>query len=219
MAHVHVLVTRQGTGAGGVARTGRIVRASLTDDADLLWALQGGGNFGVVTTFEYRLHAVGPDVAFVGAFYPIEDAADLLVAFREYVMAAPDEVNATATLWTIPAFPAFPASIHGREAVILSGLYVGDPATGEDVLRPLRQFSEPLLDMSGVLPYVAVQQLFDPFFPPATQRYYWKALFLNDLGDDCIRDLLAYTHHRASARTATASCALRSIRHTIDCVI
>lgn len=192
-----------------VLADGRIVRASQTVDADLLWALQGGGgNFGVVTTFEYRLHAVGPDLAFACAVYPIEDAADLLIAFREYVMAAPDEVNATATLWTIPEFPAFPASIHGREVIILSGLYVGDPATGEDVLRPLRQFSEPLLDMSGVLPYVAVQQLFDPFFPPATQRYYWKSLFLNDLGDDCIRDILAYTHQRASARSMIAVWAL-----------
>ena len=185
-----------------VLADGRAVHASQSENAELLWALRGGGgNCGVVTAFEYRLHDAGPDVAFASAVYSMDDAADLLVAFREYVLTAPDEVNATATLWTIPEHRAFPASIHGRAVIILSGLYVGEPARGEDLLRPLRQFSEPLLDMSAVLPFVAVQQLFDPFFPPTTQRYYWKSLFLNDLGDDCIRDLVAHTHQRASAQS------------------
>ena len=135
-----------------VTADGEFVIASETDNADLFWALRGGGgNFGVVTSFEYRLHPVGPMLAFAGPVYPLENAVTVIGEMGRFAADAPDEVNVSATLWTIPAVPAFPEELHGRSVVILGAVYVGAPDKGEQVLQPLRDIEEPLLDLSGVL--------------------------------------------------------------------
>ena len=175
-----------------VTADGEFVIASETDNADLFWALRGGGgNFGVVTSFEYRLHPVGPMVAFAGPVYPLESAVTVIGEMRRFAADAPDEVNVSATLWTIPAVPAFPEELHGRAVVILGAVYVGAPDKGEQVLQPLREIEEPLLDLSGVVPYTALQQMFDPFFP-AGEAHYWKSTYLASLDDDAVSTIAAH---------------------------
>ena len=125
-----------------VTADGRLLVASETENADLFWALRGGGgNFGVVTSFEYRLHPVGPMVAFAGPVYPLEQTARVMAGFRDFVAGAPDEINASATWWSIPAVPGFPEEIHGREVLILGAMYAGPPDGGRgapDAPAPVR---------------------------------------------------------------------------------
>jgi FAD/FMN-containing dehydrogenase len=183
-----------------VTADGQLLVASETENADLFWALRGGGgNFGVVTSFEYRLHPVGPMVAFAGPVYPLEQTAQVMTGFRDFVANAPDEINASATWWSIPAVPGFPEESHGREVLILGAMYAGLPAEGEARLMPLRQVADPILDLSTTLPFTAVQQLFDPFFPPGQLRYYWKSLYLAGLGSEVVDEIVAWIHNRPSS--------------------
>jgi FAD/FMN-containing dehydrogenase len=175
-----------------VTANGRLLVASETTNPDLFWALRGGGgNFGVVTSFEYQLYPVGPMVAFAGPVYPLEQSADVMAKLREFVASAPDEVNVSATWWTIPAVPGFPDFLHGKPVVIAGAVYVGPPNRGEEILRPLREFADPLLDLSTVLPYMTLQQLFDPFFPMG-QMHYWKALYLAGLEEELVGTIQAW---------------------------
>jgi FAD/FMN-containing dehydrogenase len=106
-----------------VTADGQLLVASETENPHLFWALRGGGgNFGVVTSFEYRLHPVGPLIAFAGPVYPLDQSVRVMEGFREFVADAPDEINASATWWSIPAVPAFPEKLHGREVVIIGAV-------------------------------------------------------------------------------------------------
>ena len=184
-----------------VTADGGLVRAGETENADLLWGLRGGGgNFGIVTAFEYRLHAVGPTVAFAGTMYPAEEAAALLPRWRDFMDAAPDEISSHALFWTVPAGAAFPPALHGRAVVIVVALYSGDWQTGERHLKPLRTLGTPLLDMSRPRPYVEVQTLFDAFFPPGW-FYYWKSLRLARLDADVIDAVIGHAAARPSPHT------------------
>jgi len=199
-----------------VTADGELVIASETDHADLFWALRGGGgNFGVVTSFEYRLHPVGPMLAFAGPVYPLERAVTVLGEMARFAADAPDEVNVSATLWTIPAVAAFPEELHGRPVVILGAVYVGAPDEGEHVLQPLRDIEEPLLDLSGVLPYTALQQMFDPFFP-AGEAHYWKSTYLARLDDDAVRTIAAHVASRPSPMSMVGLWALGGALGRVD---
>jgi FAD/FMN-containing dehydrogenase len=188
-----------------VTADGNLVTATETDHADLFWALRGGGgNFGVVTSFEYRLHPAGPMVAFAGAVYPLERATTVLGELRRFAADAPDEVNLAATLWTIPSGPAFPDDLHGRPVIIYSAIFIGAPDEGERVLHPVSQLDDLLLDLSGVVPYTALQQMFDPFFPPG-EAHYWKSIYLADLDDEAA---IAITNHVASRPSPMSMIAL-----------
>ncbi|HEU5431768.1 MAG TPA: FAD-binding oxidoreductase [Thermomicrobiales bacterium] len=191
-----------------VTAAGELLVASDTENSDLFWALRGGGgNFGIVTSFEYRRHPVGQMVAFAGAVYPVEDAASVMAAFREFVADAPDDVSAQATWWTMPAVPAFPAAVHNRPAIVLAGVSAGPVDAGMDLLRPLRECATPILDLSSPLPYRALQQLFDPFFP-AGQRHYWKSLYLSGLSDAAISEMEQWAARRPSPDSMLALWAL-----------
>jgi FAD/FMN-containing dehydrogenase len=182
-----------------VTADGRVLVASETENGDLFWALRGGGgNFGVVTSFEYRLHPVGPMVAFAGPVYPLEQTARVMAGFRDFVADAPDEINALATWWSIPAVPGFPAEVHGREVLILGAAYAGPSAEGEALLMPLRRFAEPILDLSATLPFTALQQIFDPFFPWGGLRYYWKSLYLAGLDEEVVEEIKNRVERRPS---------------------
>ena len=182
-----------------VTADGRLLVASETENGDLFWALRGGGgNFGVVTSFTYRLHPVGPLVAFAGPVYPLEATVPVMAGFRDVVAGAPDEVNASATWWTIPAVPAFPAEAHGRDVLIVGAVDAGPPEAGEARLMPLRRIAAPILDLSGTLPYTALQQIFDPFFPPGQLRYYWKSIYLAGLGDEVVAEIAEWVRRRPS---------------------
>jgi FAD/FMN-containing dehydrogenase len=184
-----------------VLADGRRVRAAADENADLHWAIRGGGgNFGVATSFELRLHDLGPDMFAVNVAYPVEDAARVLAGWRDAVAGAPDELSTVGLLWTLPVVPELPEHLRGRAYVGVAGMYAGDLAEGERVTRGLRELAEPLLDMSGTVAYVDMQRELDPYFP-AGLRYYWKALYLDGLPDAAVEQTVAWTRRRPSDRT------------------
>jgi FAD/FMN-containing dehydrogenase len=184
-----------------VLADGRLVHASAEENADLFWALRGGGgNFGVVTGFEFRLHELGPEVLNLSTAYPIERSRDVLRAYRDAVADAPDELTTEAMIWTLPALPELPEHLRGVPYAGVSGMYAGAPARGEQVVAPLRELDVPLLDMSGPVEYVELQRSLDPLFP-AGLRYYWKALYLEEMSDAAIEAIASWSDERPSART------------------
>jgi hypothetical protein len=174
-----------------VGADGQVRTASADENPDLFWAIRGGGgNFGIVTSFTFRLHAVGPIVAFTGVFYRQEDAAQILRGYREYFRDAPDEITAEAISITMPADPHLPPPIHDQECFIIAAVHVGDPDEGMALMQPLREFATPLADISQPMPYTAVQSAFDGFFPRGVLQNYWKSVYLPELSDAAL-DLIA----------------------------
>lgn len=163
-----------------------VLVASADEHPDLFWGLRGGGgNFGVVTSFEYRLHPLGPTVVAGVVAWPMAEAGDVLRFFRDFVAEAPDEVGIMANLRLAPALPLFPEQLHGRPIVALVVCYAGPVDEGAEVLRPLRRFKTPALDSVGPKPYVAHQAMFDPAYPHG-RHYYWKSWKLPPLTDSAI---------------------------------
>jgi FAD/FMN-containing dehydrogenase len=184
-----------------VRADGRLLTASETENADLFWGIRGGGgNFGVVTTFEYRLHAVGPEVMAAAVMYPFEQATELHHAWRDYTEQAPDEVTSEVLLWSIPDIPEFPEELRGEPTVVVASMHAGPAEVGEHELQPLREFGTPLLDLSGIQPYTAAQSDFDAFFPEGL-LYYWKSLYLDHLDDEAINAMVVHAGNRPSPRT------------------
>jgi FAD/FMN-containing dehydrogenase len=182
-----------------VCADGEVRTASADSNPDLYWAIRGGGgNFGVVTSFTFKLHPLGPIVAFSGNFYPLEDEAEILRGWRHYVEQAPNEVTSVCVSITFPADPDMPEAIHDRPVAVIGGVYAGDPDEGMKVLQPLRELGTPLVDLSQPMPFTAVQSAFDPLFPRGQLRAYWKSQYLDELSDGAI-DLMAA---RAAERPA-----------------
>jgi FAD/FMN-containing dehydrogenase len=170
-------------GANVVTADGRLVHTDAERNPDLLWALRGGGGqFGAVTSFEYRLHPVGPEVFMALAFYPAEADADGLRVFRDVFADAPDELMGVAIYWTAPAEEPFPPEWHGKPVFVLAGCWSGALEEAEAAVKPLREVTTPIADLSGPMPFVIAQTLFDPEYPDG-RRYYWKSVYLSDLGD------------------------------------
>jgi FAD/FMN-containing dehydrogenase len=187
-----------------VTAGGEVLRANVVEHPDLFWALRGGGgNFGIVTWFEYGLHPLGPQVFTAATIYAFEDAPTLLRRWRAYTAQAPDEVTSQALFWSMPPFPDLPTELHGTPILILAGMYAGPADEGERALEPLRTCGTPIVDLSGAVTYVESQSSFDEFFPD-TQRYYWKSLYLNGLEDDLIDRLVAMAATRPSPQTLVA---------------
>lgn len=186
-----------------VTADGDVVTASTTENVDLFWALRGGGgNFGVVTSFEFRVHPVGPIVMAVIPFYPLEEAPKILRQWREWVASAPDEVTSASIMWTPPAHPALPETVHDRAVIITAGVYAGSPDDGQKVMQPLREFGKPLGEITDAMPFRAVQTAFDPFFPTTGENIsYWKSLYVNELNDDVIDILVDRALNRTSPMT------------------
>lgn len=183
-----------------VTADGSLKKASATENPDLFWGLcGGGGNFGAVTAFEYRLHPVGPQVMTVLAFYDVQQAREALQFYREYTATAPDEVSSFAILGTIPAAEMFPQHIHGKPFVLLAAMYAGTVEEGKKILQPLRDFATPLVDLSTVMPYVQAQTIFDEDYPAGIQRYYWKSLYLDSLENEVIEHLMTHAARRPSS--------------------
>jgi len=169
-----------------VTADGEFLVASAEENPDLFWGLRGGGgNFGIVTSFQYRLHSLGPTVLAGLLAWPMAEAGDVLRFFRDFVADAPDEVGIMANLRLAPALPIFPEELHGRPIVALVVCYAGPIHDGEQVLRPLREFKAPTLDTVGPKPYVTHQAMFDRAYPHG-RHYYWKAWKLPPLTDSAI---------------------------------
>jgi FAD/FMN-containing dehydrogenase len=185
-----------------VTADGSVLTASEDENPDLYWAIRGGGgNFGIVTSFTFALHPVGPEVAFSATFYPIEEYAQVLRGWRDYVEQAPDEVTTVCVGITFPANPELPEAIHDRPVVIVGGVFVGDVEEGLNITAPLRELGTPLFDMSGPTPFVGVQTGFDPLFPRNTLRAYWKSQYLDELSDGAIETLAARAGERPAPLT------------------
>jgi FAD/FMN-containing dehydrogenase/pimeloyl-ACP methyl ester carboxylesterase len=175
-----------------VTADGRILTASEREHPDLFWATRGGGgNVGVVTSFEFTLHPVGPIVLAGMLLYPVSMAADVLRNFRDVMADAPDEVGAAVALLTAP---------DGGPAVGVIACYAGPLDDGEQALRALREFGPPVMDMVQPMPYVAVQQLIDEAYPHG-RRNYWTGEFLTGLGDEAIDILCRFHLSRPSPST------------------
>lgn len=182
-----------------VTADGRYLRASADEHPDLFWALRGGGgNFGVVTAFEYRAHPLGPEVYRAQVIYPVDQARRVLAGWREALRDAPDAVTGDAVFWAFPPAPEVPQELHGMPFLLAAGTYAGPVDEGERALRPLRELGTPLVDQSGVMPYLALQSALDPLVP-AGNRYYWKGLYLDHL-DDAAVELIAERAAAAPSR-------------------
>jgi FAD/FMN-containing dehydrogenase len=188
-----------------VSADGHVRTASPEVEPNLFWAIRGGGgNFGIVTSFTFRLHPVGPVVPFAGVFYPVDEAAAVLRGFRAYCDGAPDDVTTEATIVTIPADPELPEVVHGRACVVVEGMYAGDVHRGMRALQPLRELGTSIADGSGPMPFTVVQSSFDAVFPRGGLRSYWKALFVAELSDAAVEALASRALVRPSPVTMLA---------------
>jgi FAD/FMN-containing dehydrogenase len=170
-----------------VTADGTLITADNTHHPELLWALKGGGgNFGVVTSFEFQLHPVGPDVWFILTFYPAAKVAKVLEAFHSFMLEAPDELMAVAIYENAPAEEFIPEMYRGEPVIIVAGCWCGPLDHGDAATEPLRRITTPVADLSGPMPYLDIQRLFDADYPKG-DRYYWKSLYLDNLSDDVIR--------------------------------
>ena len=178
-----------------VTADGRRVRASAQEHPELYWALRGGGgNFGIVTSFELRLHPVGPQVLAGQLIHRWDDAAAVLRHYRDFMATAPDDVQCWAFMLRLPPLDVFPQALHGQPVLDLVAVHSGEPHAAAEVLRPLREFGTPLLDAIAPQRYTALQQAFDAGMP-AGQRWYSRAHYLPALDDAAIDTLLAHAVH------------------------
>jgi len=174
-----------------VTAEGDLVTASADENPDLFWALRGGGgNFGVVTSFEFVLYEVGPEVAVLFVWHRADRAVEHLSAFREWAVDAPDEASVLAFYAWVPAEEPFPAESWGEPAVVFLGAYAGDTDAGMETFDPLRTLEEPIGDFGGPLPYVELQSMLDADYPHG-MLYYWKSLYLDSLDDEVVARIVA----------------------------
>jgi hypothetical protein len=182
-----------------VTADGQIRTANSDENADLFWAVRGAGsNFGVITSFTFRLHPVGPTVMLCAPMFPLEDAPHILPRWRDYVATTPDEFTPIAVFWSVPE--GFPPEIVGRPILILAGVYAGPVEEGERIAQPIRDLGTPIVDLSGPMPFTAVQSAFDPFFPKGLLQY-WKSTYVNELSDDMLMAVCDLAAKRPSSRT------------------
>jgi FAD/FMN-containing dehydrogenase len=173
-----------------VTADGELRHASEAENADLFWAVRGGGgNFGVVTSFEFRLHAVGPMVLSGLIVHPVAQARELLEGYRRFVASAPDEVTAWVVLRKAPPLPFLPAEVHGTDILVFAVCAIGDMRNAEQALAPLRALGQPIADVIGPHPFVGWQTALDPLLTPGA-RNYWKSQDFNALDDGLIEVLI-----------------------------
>jgi len=175
-----------------ITADGRLLRADARENSDLFWALRGGGgNYGIVTRFEFRLHPLGPDVLTGLVVYPLEEAGKALKQYRRFAKELPDETAVWAVLRKAPPLPFLPKEAHGTECIVFAFFHAGDPEAGRKTIEPVRQFGKALGEFIGVQPYRSWQQAFDPLLTPGA-RNYWKSHNFTDLSDGAIDATLRY---------------------------
>jgi len=168
-----------------VLADGSFVTASGEENPDLFWAVRGGGgNFGVVTSFEFRLHPVKM-VHFGPTFWPLEEAGTVLTAFRDFMKEAPEEVGGFFAFLVVPPAPMFPEHLHLKKVCAIVWCYTGPAEKVEETLKPVRKLGNPIFDHVGLVPFRAAQSIFDPLFVPGMQ-WYWRADNFTELSDEAI---------------------------------
>jgi FAD/FMN-containing dehydrogenase len=188
-----------------VTADGRLIRASDNENPDLFWALRGGGgNFGIVTSFEFALHPIESELMFCGPAYPEERASEIIHLWRDFTKTAPDRLSGLAEFSTLPRDDSIPEHARGRRVVALAHVYDGPAEEGERVVAPLRNFGAPLVDFSGRMAYRTIQTLYDALFPKGRDRCYWKSTYLKGLDDIVIREITERLAKRPSEMTFTS---------------
>jgi FAD/FMN-containing dehydrogenase len=174
-----------------VTADGRSLRASEDENSDLFWGIRGGGgNFGIVTTFEYRLHPVGPIVLAGPVVYTLDKAKEVLRFVRDFMETAPDDLTVFTAFVTVPPVAPFPEHLWGQRVVAVDICYAGDSAEGERVVQPLRSFGSPDIDLVGPMPYVVRQSMLDETVPHGL-HFYDKFHYLCTMKDSAIEDVIA----------------------------
>jgi FAD/FMN-containing dehydrogenase len=178
--------------AAVITADGNQLRASETENPDLFWAIRGGGgNFGIVTEFEFALHSVGPEILAGLIVFPFSQAKQVLTQYRNFIQSAPEELNVWVALRKAPPLPFLPEHVHGKEVIILPVFYTGDPIEGEKLLEPLRSFGDACGEHVGVQPYVEWQQAFDPLLTSGA-RNYWKSHNFTELSDGALDAIVEF---------------------------
>ena len=181
-----------------VLADGRQVHASATENDDLFWGLRGGGgNFGIVTSFEFQLHPVGPNLLCGLIAFPFEQAKSVLTQFARFTETMPDELNVWMVSRKAPPLPFLAEEVHGKEIVVLAICYAGNPLDGEKLIAPLRRFGTAYGEQIGVQPYTVWQQTFDPLLTRGA-RNYWKSHNFSKLSDGAIDVMIEYAGTRPS---------------------
>jgi FAD/FMN-containing dehydrogenase len=169
-----------------VLADGRLVTANERHNADLFWALRGGGgNFGVVTSFVFKAHPIHTDYA-GPMLWELDQAPEVMKWFQEFIMQASDDINGFFAFLVVPPGPHFPEHLHNKKMCGVVWCYTGPMEKAEETFKPIRGFLTPALDFVGPIPHPALQSMFDPLYPPGLQQY-WKADFVNELSDEAIR--------------------------------
>ncbi|HMI30336.1 MAG TPA: FAD-binding oxidoreductase, partial [Candidatus Limnocylindrales bacterium] len=178
-----------------VTADGKLLHASEKENPDLFWAVRGGGgNFGVVTSFEYRLHPVGPEVIAGLIIHPFAKAKELIDGYRKFVASAPEEVTAWIVLRKAPPLPFLPPEVHGKEILVFAVCAIGDTQKAEKAVAPLRALGKPIADVVGPTPFVGWQTALDPLLTPGA-RNYWKSHDFKKLDDGFIDAVLDAVKH------------------------
>lgn len=186
----HGLASDNMVGADVVTADGQFVHASAEEHPDLFWGLRGGGgNFGVVTSFDYQLHEVGPTVLSGLVFYPADEAEQVLRGYRAACAAAPDELTTLVNMTTAPPVPFLPESVHGKPVIAVAGCWSGDPDAGEAATAPFRSLGTVIADVFAANPYAGWQQALDPLYPRGVHNYF-RSAFLRTVDDASVRVLL-----------------------------
>ncbi|HET6877646.1 MAG TPA: FAD-binding oxidoreductase [Jatrophihabitans sp.] len=184
-----------------VTSDGELVHAGPVDNPELFWALRGGGgNFGIVTSFEYDLHPVGPDVTAGLIFFPGAAARDVLRGWRDLTGSMPRELTSLVNLTTAPPVPFLPEAVHGTPIVAIALMHCGPLADGERAVAPLRALAEPILDIVGPMPYAAMQQVLDPLWARGAHNYFTSA-FVDTLSDEVLEEVIGRWQHKPTPQS------------------
>ncbi|MEK7216066.1 MAG: FAD-binding oxidoreductase, partial [Chloroflexota bacterium] len=198
LRRLHGLSSDNLLSADVVTAAGQLVHASQAENADLLWALRGGGwDLGVVTSFEYRAHPIDSEVMFVFTAYPMDQAKQVLAGFRAWAATCPEGASPILVFWSFPGGEPYPEAVWNKQFVGIAGPFAGPVEQGERILQPLRELATPMLDMSGPMSWTAVQKAFDEEYPNG-RRYYWKSTYLRELSDAAVDELVALGSSRPS---------------------
>lgn len=175
-----------------VTADGGQIRVSDKENTELFWAIRGGGgNFGVVTRFEFKLYPVGPEITAGLLVFPFDQARQVLKKYREFAISAPEEINVWVILRKAPPLPFLPANVHGKEVVVLAVFYAGDNTEAQKLIEPLRSFGDAHGEHIGAQPYAQWQQAFDPLVTPGA-RNYWKSHNFSELSDGALDSIIQF---------------------------
>lgn len=187
-----------------VTADGQVRTASEIENPDLFWAIRGAGsNFGVVTSFLFKLHPIAPTVSLAGAAYSIDDAEKVLPAWRDFAETAPDEISTSVLMWSVPPAEMFPPELHGKSVIIPAAVHCGPAEVAEEALMPLRSLATPVIDLSGSMPYAHLQTGFDWAFPKGW-LYYWKSHYVDRLDDASLKVIIERARQRPTTQALMA---------------